>query len=465
MATGSKRRGRNLAVLGWAVAVGLGLCLGGCGSGEDSEPTVTVLIDSAPVQGAEVLLGGIERGQTPVEIPGLAPGVVNVVLMKENYKPASDNISVQAQGENRFVVQLEPLVGHLTMDTKPSGADVYLADGRKLGTTPIFHKPMPIGECTYEIKLENYYPRPDTIMVEEHFQYDKLYELRPIEAQLAVFSRPSGATIWLNNQLQSEQTPARFTLKPGLFVVSVYSKGYVQQDKKLELKPEEDVSVTLQMKPGDVPAGMVLVPAGPMIMGEDGRAPDESPRREVNTDAFYIDKYEVTNAQFRTVYPEHTFPDGASELPVVGVSWSQAVEYCKKVDKRLPSEAEWEKAARGTDGREYPWGNSFNPDYCNTLELRIDAPVRVGASFGGVSPYGCMDMAGNAYEWTSNWYEIYPGNTSVTKDYGQVYRILRGGSYNTPKYQARCARRHFDRMDSARADYGFRCALDINTSP
>lgn len=74
-------------------------------------------------------------------------------------------------------------------------------------------------------------------------------------------------------------------------------------------------------------------------------------------------------------------------------------------------------------------------------------------------------MAGNAYEWTSSWYQAYPGNTDVTKEYGQVFRVLRGGSYTTDRFHVRCARRHYDRMDASRADYGFRCAKDVDSGP
>jgi iron(II)-dependent oxidoreductase len=87
--------------------------------------------------------------------------------------------------------------------------------------------------------------------------------------------------------------------------------------------------------------------------------------------------------------------------------------------------------------------------------------VRVGTYLEAISPAGCFDMAGNVYEWTSSWYEAYPENTAIIKNYGQVFRVLRGGSYRTPQFQARCAMRHFDRMDIKKADYGFRCAKDV----
>lgn len=444
---------------GLAVLLAIAM-LTGCGGAGRDVPNTRITIDSAPEQGALVLLDGVECGLTPLTIEGVRTGWVDVLVRKENYRLATERILVKEGVEETFVLEMEPLVGYLTLESEPSGAEI-LVNGESVGRTPMFRIPLPIGEHIYELRLANHYPVRETLEVQEDFQYELKHRLRPMEATLSVFSQPTGAQIWLNNQLQDQKTPARFRLPPGLYLVSVHSKGFIQEDERLVLEPNAEKSVTLRMRQGEVPPGMVLIPAGPFLMGEDGRSPDESPKREVFLEAFYIDRHEVTNEQFKKVFPGHTFTKGQEQLPVSGVSWTQAAQYAQAVGKRLPTEAEWEKAARGEDGREYPWGADFDKSLCNTAELDLGGPTVVGRFLGGASPYGCLDMAGNVYEWVADWYEAYPGNTLVTKDYGQIYRVLRGGSYMSGRFHARCARRHFDRMDAQRADYGFRCAKDV----
>jgi formylglycine-generating enzyme required for sulfatase activity len=334
-------------------------------------------------------------------------------------------------------------------------------DGESLGKTPIIQKALRVGKHTYEVNLANHYPITEEISIEREYKYDKKYELKPMESTVTVTSRPTGATIYINNELQGLATPAKFTLLPGTYLIGTWSKGYVQEEQKVVLEPNKVTDLNFVMKEGNVPQGMVLIPAGEFVWGADGRSPDESPRRKENLKAFYIDKYEVTNAQFKEVFPEHTFRKGLELHPVAGISWNQAIKYAQLVGKRLPTEAEWEKAARSTDGREYPWGDEFNASNCNSLESQLGATTRVGERLEGASAYGVMDMAGNVAEWTFDWYDRYPGNRDVAKDYGQVYRVVRGGGFTSEKFDVRCARRHFDKVDVSKPDYGLRCAKDV----
>jgi formylglycine-generating enzyme required for sulfatase activity len=221
----------------------------------------------------------------------------------------------------------------------------------------------------------------------------------------------------------------------------------------------------LVRSPGNVQSDMVFVPAGEFIMGDDEGDDDEKPEREVFLDAFHIDKYEVTNAQYkecvdagacnppaRISSPSHlSYYDNPEfdDYPVIWVSWDDAQTYCKWRGKRLPTEAEWEKAARGTDERLWPWGNS-EPDesklnLCDVnclydwKESHIDdgyadtAPV--GSFEAGKSPYGVYNMGGNIREWVADWftpdyYRNAPDRNPPGPSSG-IGKALRGGSWRS----------------------------------
>jgi formylglycine-generating enzyme required for sulfatase activity len=217
------------------------------------------------------------------------------------------------------------------------------------------------------------------------------------------------------------------------------------------------------------PPGMVYVLAGEFIMGSDEGDSDERPVHTVYLDAFYIDKTEVTNAQYWACVeagacdaPSVTYYDANyAQHPVVFVSWNAADAYCRWAGKRLPTEAEWEKAARGTDGRTYPWGEGIDCDHAQYNEC-TGRTVLVGSKPKGASPYGALDMAGNVWEWVANpydsgYYSQSPARNPPGPDSGE-YRVLRGGSWNFNLWDARCASRRWY-TPRLRGNYvGFRCA-------
>jgi len=406
-----------------------------------------------------VLMVGIEHGVTPVTIPDMPPGTYDVILKMDRYRRTIKPISITEEGEQEFTIDMEPIMGTLSVQTTPPGAKVIL-DGKEIGVTPLAKHALQVGNYSYQVNHPDYYPEEKTFTVEDNFNMEFDHQLRPIEAELSINSRPSSATVWLNNIQQAAKTPAKFALKPGQYLISVHIAGHLQADQLVELKANEPQTVQLELTPGAVPQGMVLVPGGEFTMGTDNNAPDERPARKIDLKSFYIDRFEVTNQAFKEAFPSHKYPTGEDNLPALGISWTEAGRYCASVGKRLPTEAEWEKAARGTESREYPWGPVFETSMANTVEAGIGKATRVGNYYASASPYNCMDMSGNAYEWLSDWYEAYPGNTDVTKEYGQIFRILRGGSFASDKFEARCAARHFDRVDSKRRDYGCRCAMN-----
>lgn len=214
------------------------------------------------------------------------------------------------------------------------------------------------------------------------------------------------------------------------------------------------VSAQSKLKP---PLGMVYVEEGEFIMGSKYGDPDERPQHIAHTKAFFIDKYEVSNAEFALFDPNHEFTAAKKNNAAV-VTWSQAEAYAKWAGKRLPTEKEWEKAARGTDGRTFPWGETYD----NSFVVWDQKSTRGTSIAKPASPYGCYDMAGGVWEWTSDWYRPYPGNKVPMEQYGEKYKVMRGGSNFNNHSFIRTSHRYYLLPEDLRAyPVGFRCVLDV----
>lgn len=234
---------------------------------------------------------------------------------------------------------------------------------------------------------------------------------------------------------------------------------------------------------------MVYIPEGEFLMGsnEDELAEikkvygkrggiegylfeKEKPKRKVFVKSFYIDKYEVTNAQYKKFIDAtgHTpprgwnkgkYPTGKANNPVLYVNWHDAKAYAKWAGKRLPTEEEWEKAARGTDGRTFPWGNKYDPELTCTAEsvmenieegiCNVTTGIPVGTAKGDVSPYGVHDMGGNVREWTESWFIAEKGE-----------KVVKGGSWVDLSPKARCASKDGVNPNGISHIIGFRCVRD-----
>jgi formylglycine-generating enzyme required for sulfatase activity len=207
---------------------------------------------------------------------------------------------------------------------------------------------------------------------------------------------------------------------------------------------------------------MVFVPAGHFLMGEVDI--EQNPCRTVTLDAFWIYKNDVTVAQYRKFcqatgrqMPQPPGWGWKDDHPVVNVTLENAEAYCRWAGMALPTKAQWEKAARGTDGRRYPWGNEWDPGkLCCSVGQHRGSTAPVGSYPAGASPYGCMDMAGNVWQWCADWY----GNPASRQDY-----VLRGGSWNYNfEIFFRCGSRGVTGPVSRDGGPGFRCAVraDLN---
>jgi formylglycine-generating enzyme required for sulfatase activity len=225
---------------------------------------------------------------------------------------------------------------------------------------------------------------------------------------------------------------------------------------------------------------MVLVPAGKFQMGSENGDMNERPVHTVYLDTFYLDKFEVTNARYRACVqadgckaplqaisytrPDYYDSEQFDNYPVIYANWEMAKQYCEWRGARLPTEAEWEKAARGTDRRLYPWGSTIDASYAN-YNLKVGDTTAVGRYESGKSIYGAYDMAGNVWEWVSDWFQdnyyvslgenaLNPQGPANGED-----KVLRGGSFYYRDYFVRAANRGWSKPDDVGSGYGLRCAM------
>ncbi|MGH9659176.1 MAG: formylglycine-generating enzyme family protein [Bryobacteraceae bacterium] len=246
------------------------------------------------------------------------------------------------------------------------------------------------------------------------------------------------------------------------------------------------VSLLLALPLAAAQPGMTFIPGGEYPRGRTHALPDDDlkwwpvlmrddrPVKKIRVDPFYLDTHEVTNQQYaafvaatkhRTPYhwPQGKLPEGKEKLPVVNVSWDDAVAYAKWSGKRLPTEAEWERACRGlAEGATYPWGED-KPSRQLARYNAIDGPAEVGKCQANY--FGLFDIAGNAWEWVSDWYDIdYYAQAPVSNPRGPAagkYRILRGGSWADVEKYLTCAYRSWARPAERSPNIGFRCAKGL----
>jgi formylglycine-generating enzyme required for sulfatase activity len=269
-------------------------------------------------------------------------------------------------------------------------------------------------------------------------------------------------------------------------------KIFLPRDSSLMIKPQSTFSLPLKSKnpaPSSLATNknirlqekishnrslMTLIPGGEFIMGSNERWDDESPEHIQSVKKFYIDLYEITNAEYKKFTsntkretPYHwtngEIPKNKQNYPVIYVNWYDANEYCKWKGKRLPTEQEWEKAARGESGNIYPWGNTWTMDKSNHPYKGSAGTEPVGSYPNGKSPYGLYDMSGNVWEWVDSFYLPHPGNIINRGEYGEDKRVLKGGSwFDCLSYGCGLSSPTFNRSfftpGVKNNSFGFRCA-------
>lgn len=333
----------------------------------------------------------------------------------------------------------------------------------------------------------------------------KLQELQKDNLLTVDFqSLPEGAEVLINGEKSSTNS---FNLAVGLtykleirsegyknsiFVVTATDNGHLVVEPSLTaLSPEEKWNQKLNSLADNQYGDMIEIKAGQYMLGSDRGNIDEKPIRRYTTNTFWMDRTEVTCAQYKRFLediakyghkwchphespnkdhtPYHTYawalkfswvggepPRGMEDFPVVLVDWFDAYAYANWAGKRLPNESEWEIAARGTDSREYPWGNTFSVDKCNVGEQ----PMAVDSFPDGKSPWGVCDLAGNVCEWTATAYEP---KASISKNFGGKYGlpIIKGGSWDDNAMGCRSSCREARRSPYYRSTtVGFRCVSD-----
>jgi formylglycine-generating enzyme required for sulfatase activity len=326
-----------------------------------------------------------------------------------------------------------------------------------------------------------------------------LFFVRDPGFTLIVRAAPPGSVVFVDNvsrgHTSADGAIRVLGLKPGKRLVRVTHEGYEDFNSSVSGKDGEEKTVVAQLastgartsqEPPALPSEidyngpMILVPNGEFVMGDDFHRPEEKPTHKVTLADFYIDKFEVTNEQYRkfseaTGRPQPSNPwwDGGylqnnPKAPVVGVSWNDAAAYAKWAGKRLPTEEEWEKAASwdvaSQKKRQWAWGDS--PDAGRASLGGASRPSDVGRFPSGASAYGVHDMSGNVAEWVSDYFKGYEGNTSSDPNFGKLHRVVRGGSFRSGIEDGRTTRRFFAPSEFSVAEkrerswlIGFRCAI------
>lgn len=510
--------------------------------------------------GADVIVDGHNYGPSPAAIDGLAAGKHLVTFRRRDYAEMTGEFEVGPGEALAPTYRLEQLMGGLTLSTSPEGATIFIDGREYGPASPALDlRNLPAGRHAIRAELAGCHPYETDIDVEGGRVTARVLTLKQIGfGTLHLESDPAGAKVFVDGNaagttrealsvehlregnhkvtfvmegyepyevdiavLHKDVTPHNAVLKPlpGSIELTVPRNAAVWVDGErrgagpqtfANLSPGEhrvrvlDVERTVKVEPGKAAGaaftledlGLVRIPAGEFTLGSGEGFPDAQPATRVALSAFALDRFEVTNRQYRRFLEDvqahgdeaWRHPDQPAgkdhtpgtwtakgtlteDWPVLGVDWFDAYAYAKWAGKRLPTEAEWERAARGAGGLAYPWG-SEGP---MTGEARANVggrdggtggPRTVGSYAAGASPEGVYDLIGNAWEWCADWYapDAY-ASASADNPRGPASgrsRVVRGGSFGEHPYDVRAFdRARGDAVKDPKRTVGFRCASDV----
>jgi serine/threonine protein kinase/formylglycine-generating enzyme required for sulfatase activity len=459
------------------------------------------------VSQAEIYLNGKYEGQTGADgwwrREDMTPRQYLIEVESKRYVRFNRSVDLQPNEELTVVAKLErKQIGELIVSCNAPNASVEIAGGVAGETDQngkFYLESIAAGSYAVRLSHPKYHPAETNVTVEVWKQtYAPLeLEIRPRRDLLEPVKVAIGslAKRWKDSVskqthraklilLQARGAPrsrvyagvAAAILVVAIFILATNTSRWIPEKRQVLPSQEQTPSVPPSDRGAAEPAppeGMVYIPGGTFQMGYDVTSRDfqSGPPHEVTVNPFFIDKYEVTVEAYQknqnpTGQTEQTEQTGDPKLPMTGVTWSEADSYCRSMGKRLPTEEEWEFAARGTDGRLFPWGNSFEPGRANIANV-AGAFTGVGSFPRGDSPFGVSDMSGNAMEWTDSDFRVYEGSIYRPSGCSGPCKVIRGGAYfDQPQDATAVFRREYEpsvlsRRINAYAVLGFRCAKEI----
>ncbi len=422
--------------------------------------------------GATVYVNEMEKGRTPCDID-LANGSYRLHLELKYHEVWEEPIKVDS-GKQTISVPLAKIRGRVSFESEPAGATIVV-DGVAIGHTTPYGETIDAGQHTAEFYLEGHFKKtmPFEVLVKDQVVPVHLALQRIPQGMVSVECEITGAEVFVDDKSVGRAPVVQVKAEPGKHRVRIMG-----MEREVDVESGVDRKLTYNAKD----LGLVLVAAGEFQYGSPQPLMNESRMHKETLQGYYIDAYELTNEKYAVFFEwmkrtgDHSKCDANEgrnknhkpkywddvqskhlcdpKMPVVGVDWYDATAYAAWASKRLPTEKEWEKAARGTDGRAYPWGNEWDPVKLNWGDNKgvtdgHETIAPVGTFESGKSPFGCFDMAGNALEWCADLYDPNGGNT----------RTVRGGSC-MDKDWVRTWTRDFYAPHQLMNRLGFRCVVD-----